>query len=126
MFVMRVPLVCADRTFGADQRASATSAKSKAFYSAVFGWDWGGSDEYAEAKVQARVIGGLMPRRPDMPPDVPDSWVVYFGSADVDADFKIATNQGASEVVGPSDIPGTGRFAVLLDPQGAAFALFQG
>jgi predicted enzyme related to lactoylglutathione lyase len=24
------------------------------------------------------------------------------------------------------DIPGTGRFAVLMDPQGAAFAIFKG
>jgi predicted enzyme related to lactoylglutathione lyase len=27
---------------------------------------------------------------------------------------------------GPVDIPDTGRFAVLCDPQGAAFALFKG
>jgi predicted enzyme related to lactoylglutathione lyase len=26
----------------------------------------------------------------------------------------------------PTDIPGTGRFAVLMDPQGATFALFKG
>jgi len=32
----------------------------------------------------------------------------------------------ASMVAGPADIPGTGRFAVLVDPQGAAFALFKG
>jgi predicted enzyme related to lactoylglutathione lyase len=28
-------------------------------------------------------------------------------------------------IAGPADIPGIGRFAVLIDPQGAAFALFQ-
>jgi predicted enzyme related to lactoylglutathione lyase len=100
--------------------------KSKAFYSEVFGWGWGGADEYAEAQVGGRTIGGAMPRSPDMPAEVPDSWLVYFSTADVDADAKKAADKGATIVVPPTDIPDTGRFAVLLDPQGAAFALFKG
>jgi predicted enzyme related to lactoylglutathione lyase len=104
--------------------SSSDPAKSKAFYSAVFGWEWGGGDEYPEAQVGGRTIGGIMPRSADMP-DVPDNWLVYFGAADVDADVKKAIDLGATVVVGPADIPGTGRFAVLVDPQGAAFALFQ-
>jgi len=104
---------------------TADLARSKAFYSAVFGWGWGGGDEYAEAQVAGRTIGGVMPRRPDMPPDVPDSWLVYFGAGDVDADAKKAAELGATVMVEPTDIPGTGRFAVLIDPQGAAFALFK-
>jgi hypothetical protein len=105
--------------------SSSDPAKSKAFYSAVFGWGWGGADEYPEAQVSGRTIGGIMPKSADMPAGVPDNWLVYFGAADVDADVKKATDLGASVVAGPADIPGTGRFAVLVDPQGAAFALFQ-
>jgi uncharacterized protein len=101
-------------------------AKSKAFYSAAFGWGWGGSDEYAEAQVAGRTIGGVMPRPPDLPAEMPDSWTVYFGSADVDSDAQKAADAGATVVVQPTDIPGTGRFAVLVDPQGAVFALFKG
>jgi predicted enzyme related to lactoylglutathione lyase len=100
-------------------------AKSKSFYSEVFGWEWGGADEYAEAQVAGRTIGGVMPRRPDMPVDIPDSWLVYFGSTDVDTDAKKGAELGATVIVPPTDIPGTGRFAVIMDPQGAAFALFQ-
>jgi uncharacterized protein len=101
-------------------------AKSKAFYSEVFGWGWGGADEYAEAQVGGRTIGGVMPRPAEMPAEVPDSWLVYFGTADVDADAKKAGDLGATVIVPPTDIPSTGRFAVFLDPQGAAFALFKG
>lgn len=101
-------------------------AASKSFYSEVFGWGWGGSDDYAEVQVGGRSIAGVSPRRPDMPADIPDHWLVYFGSADVDADAAKAGELGASVVAGPADIPGTGRFAVLTDPEGAAFALFQG
>jgi uncharacterized protein len=101
-------------------------AKSKAFYADTFGWSWGGSDDYAEAQVAGRTIAGVAPRRPDLPANVPDHWLVYFGSADVDATVKKAADLGATVVAGPMDIPGTGRFAVMLDPQGAAFAVFKG
>lgn len=101
-------------------------AGAKKFYSEVFGWGWGGADEYAEGQVQGRTVAGVMPRRPDMPAEVPDMWLVYFGSSDVDADFNKAVGLGATAVAEPDDIPGTGRFAVLRDPQGATFALFKG
>jgi predicted enzyme related to lactoylglutathione lyase len=100
--------------------------KSKDFYSAVFGWDWGGADEYAEAVVSGRTIAGVMPRRPDMQAEVPDNWLVYFGTDDVDADVKRAQDLGATVAVEPLDIPGTGRFAVLMDPESGVFALFKG
>jgi len=100
-------------------------AKSRQFYSQVFGWGWGGSDEYAEGQVAGRTIAGAMSRPADLPAEVPDNWLIYFGSPDVDADVKKATGLGATVVVEPRDIPGTGRFAVLVDPQGAAFAMFK-
>ncbi len=46
-------------------------ARSKAFYSETFGWGWGGSDGSAEAQVAGRTIAGVMPRRADMPAEVP-------------------------------------------------------
>jgi hypothetical protein len=101
-------------------------AKSKAFYGDVFGWQWSGSDEYAEAQVAGKSIAGVMPRPAAMSADTPDSWLVYFGTEDVDSDAKRAVDLGATVIVDPTDIPGTGRFAVLLDPQNAAFALFKG
>ncbi len=105
--------------------ATSDLAKSKAFYSDVFDWGWGGADEYAEAQVAGRTICGAMPRPEGMPSEVPDHWLVYFGATDVDADAGRATALGAAVLVDPTDIPGTGRFAVLADPQGAAFGLYK-
>jgi predicted enzyme related to lactoylglutathione lyase len=51
--------------------------------------------------------------------------MVYFDVADVDDAFKRAIGAGASEMMGPDDYPG-GRFAILSDPQGAAFGLLKG
>ena len=101
-------------------------ARARAFYGDAFGWAWGGSDEYAEAQVSGRTVAGVSPRRPGLPAEVPDHWLVYFGTDDVDADFRRAVDLGATGVAEPMDIPGVGRFAVLVDPQGATFALFKG
>ncbi len=104
---------------------SSDVVKSRAFYSAVFGWGWTGGDDYDEALLGGRVIAGIMPRPVAMPAGRPDSWLVYFGAADVDADATKATDLGASVIAGPADIDGTDRYAVLTDPQGATFALFK-
>jgi uncharacterized protein len=106
--------------------ATSDLGKSKAFYHEVFGWDWGGSDEYAEGQVSGRTIAGVRPRGSDLPAEVPDHWLIYFGSSDVDADTERAKALGATVLVEPTDVPNTGRFSVLSDPEGAAFAIFQG
>ena len=108
-----------------NELATSDLARAKAFYTEAFGWGWGGDAEYAEAQVGGRTIAGVMPRGEQVPADVPDNWLVYFGTAAVDEDAAKARGLGATVVVEPTDIPGTGRFSVLIDPQGAAFGLFQ-
>ena len=109
-----------------NELATSDVAKSKAFYGDVFGWTFGGSDEYVEPQVSGRTIGGIMPRPDTIPAEVPDHWLPYFGVDDVDAGVKQAESLGGTLAAGPIDIPDTGRFAVIIDPQGAAFALFKG
>jgi len=59
-----------------------------------------------------------------VPAEVPSYWMVYFTVADVDASFKKATDGAAQTMLEPQDFPG-GRFAILSDPQGAAFGLLK-
>ena len=54
----------------------------------------------------------------------PPSWLVYVAAPDVDATVEAAQRLGGKMLKSPTDIPGIGRFAVLSDPQGAAFAVF--
>jgi hypothetical protein len=109
-----------------NELSTSDPAAAQDFYGEVFGWGWGGSDQYHEAQVSGRTIAGVMPRPAEMPGEVPDHWLVYFGSADVDADAARAAELGATVLVPPVDVPGTGRFSVLADPQGAMFGLFKG
>lgn len=55
----------------------------------------------------------------------PPNWLIYFGCADCDATAAAVTAAGGTIIVPPSDIPGTGRFSVCFDPQGAAFGILQ-
>jgi predicted enzyme related to lactoylglutathione lyase len=106
--------------------SSSDLEKSKSFYGEVLGWGFGGSEQYVEAQVSGRTVAALMPRPASLPAGVPDHWLVYFGAEDVDADTARATQLGGSVLVEPTDVPGMGRFAVLADPEGAAFALYKG
>jgi predicted enzyme related to lactoylglutathione lyase len=54
----------------------------------------------------------------------PPHWIIYIGTPDVDATAAAAQRLGGKVLKSASDIPNVGRFAVLADPQGAAFAAF--
>lgn len=56
---------------------------------------------------------------------LPPVWLVYWVVASVDAALASCTAQGGSVVAGPRDYGEHGRYAVLRDPAGAAFAVFQ-
>jgi len=108
------------------QLNAASPVTAAPFYAGLFGWThredpmpWGG--RYVTFMAGDAMRGGGMP----MPPGVesPAHWLPYFAVEDVDASAAKATSLGGKTYVQPTDIPGTGRFAVLADPQGAAFAI---
>jgi predicted enzyme related to lactoylglutathione lyase len=56
---------------------------------------------------------------------VPPHWSVCFAVADCDAIVAKARELGATITYEPMDMP-IGRFAGIVDPQGAAFSVMQG
>ena len=67
---------------------------------------------------------GMLKTPAEMAAGTPSFWMPYFQTTDCDASTAKATGLGAKIMVPPRDIPKTGRFSVLQDPQGAMFALF--
>jgi predicted enzyme related to lactoylglutathione lyase len=63
----------------------------------------------------------MPPESPEMPP----AWTVYFGVASADDTTAKATALGAGVLSPPMDIGGFGRIAILGDPTGAVFGLWQ-
>lgn len=117
-------------TLGWAELNSRDLGKAVAFYKSVFGWSTKvspmgeGQPDYTEFLAGDQSIAGAMDMNPMVPPQVPSYWLVYFSVADVDAAFKKAIGGGAQEMLSPVDFPG-GRFAILSDPQGAAFGLLK-
>lgn len=102
--------------------------KAGDFYSGLFGWAReempGGEIEYTMFKNGDRGAGGMYKITPEMGP-IPPNWLVYFAVDDCDAKVQKATELGGRVMKPADDIPGIGRFAILLDPQGAAFAIIK-
>ncbi len=80
--------------------------------------------EYTEWKNGGAPIGGMLEMPPMVPATVPAHWLVYFAVSDTDATVAAAEKLGATVFVAPTDIP-PGRFSVLADPAGAAFAVIK-
>jgi uncharacterized protein len=98
--------------------------KAKDFYSQLFGWEIGGSPEYTEWKQGNRSLGGMMKIQPEWGP-MPPNWTPYIMVENADTYAEKIKSNGGNVLMGPADIPGTGRFAVAQDPQGAAFAIYE-
>jgi predicted enzyme related to lactoylglutathione lyase len=103
----------------------------KAFYPAVFGWDAGrpqfegAPDTYTVWELGGKPVGGMMQMNDEyFPPEVPPHWSVCFAVSDCDATVAKARELGATVAQEPMDMP-IGRFAGLIDPQGAPFAIMQ-
>jgi predicted enzyme related to lactoylglutathione lyase len=98
------------------------------FYGRVLGWtaktNANPDMPYTEFQLDGKSVAGMMPMIGDAwPADLPDHWMVYFGVADCDAAAERIKALGGSVSVPPTDVPGTGRFAVAGDPTGAFFSI---
>lgn len=100
---------------------------SASFYGDLFGW----TTSSMEGSPMPYLIvtnsdghsnGGI---RPPMPPGAPPFWLVYFATDDIDAAVAKVTELGGAVLGEPTDI-GIARIAVVQDPQGAVFALYDG
>ena len=104
---------------------------AKAFYAAIFGWSYddmpmpeGGA--YSIAKIGDHMVAAVAPQNPQMLENgVPPTWNTYIAVDDVDAAAAKVADAGGQVAMEPFDVIGAGRMAFVLDPSGAAVALWQ-
>jgi hypothetical protein len=94
------------------------------FYQPLFGWTTETMQmpemTYHVVKANGTSVGGVMKLPKEAAAGgVPPNWGSYVTVDDVDATAKKAVELGGKIVHGPADIPNVGRFAVIVDPQGA-------
>jgi predicted enzyme related to lactoylglutathione lyase len=100
---------------------------AKEFYGRVFGWEFNAEDapggmEYNVAQVGENRVAGMADISGRMPDEVPAHWMTYFVVESPEGAIEKAEAGGGAVQIGPHDIP-VGRFAMLTDPAGAAFAV---
>ena len=102
---------------------------SKAFYTAVFGWD--AEDQFeGDERVytifslggkRAAGLGGQAPGMEGMPP----IWNTYIATADCAKTAAKVTEAGGSVVLPPMQVMTAGEMAVFTDPTGAFFSVWK-
>lgn len=102
---------------------------AKQFYEGLFGWKiTPGKDKdestYLHIAMGDNYFAGIMPANHGNP-NIPAHWMPYFMVTDADASAAKAQALGGKVYAPPMTVDKSLRVAVLADPQGAVFALFQ-
>jgi uncharacterized protein len=121
-----------DRTphgqFGFSELWTPDPRASMAFYGELLGWsrgrgiDLGPPGTYQVVRQDEFDVGGLMPSAVGFHGRI--AWVHYVHVPRVDPVVERARTLGATIFVPPEDLAGMGRFAILEDPTGAVFAVY--
>jgi predicted enzyme related to lactoylglutathione lyase len=101
------------------------------FYSKLFGWSannmpMGPNDFYTIFQLEGRDAAAGCTLRPDqLSRGVPPHWSLYIAVESADATAARAAELGGTVLAPPFDVFDAGRMAVVQDPTGAAFCLWQ-
>ncbi len=110
--------------------ATPDSAKAKAFYGGLVGWtafdvpSAGGT--YTLLRKGALDVAALRTLSPhEIAQGIPSHFMSYISTASTDASAQRAKELGGTVLYGPFDVEGIGRMAVVQDPTGPVFALWE-
>jgi predicted enzyme related to lactoylglutathione lyase len=105
-----------------NELASPDPGRAREFYGALLGWEVEPEETgYGVIRREGAINGGIRPQQDGEPAH----WLVYFTVDSCDDAVAAVRAGGGSVVAGPMDTA-MGRVAAVRDPQGAAFALFEG
>ena len=99
---------------------------AEVFYRSLFGWELTPGEVhtgYLHIIDQGEYIGGIPPA--DAFHGAPPHWLLYFLVAQLEPGLEQVTQGGGTIVVPATKVENVGRFAVVQDPQGTFFALFE-
>ncbi len=118
-------------TFSWVDLATTDPAAAKAFYTELFGWETEDNDAgegavYTMCRVDGDDVSGLYELGQDQrDAGVPPNWTSYVTVAEADAAVARAPELGGGALGPAFDVMEIGRMAMLTDPQGAVFAVWQ-
>lgn len=111
--------------------ATTDPAAAERFYGELFGWSHkrepaGEGQFYSMQYLKGKAVAGIMElSNKQVEQGVPPNWTTYITVEDVDSTASKARNLGGAVIAEPFDVFDNGRMAVLQDPEGAVFSLWQ-
>jgi uncharacterized protein len=118
-------------TFSWAELATTDQEAAKGFYSGLFGWvvedmPIGDGSVYSMMRIGDKSVAAIA-RQPEQQTQagVPPTWQSYITVDSADASAEKAGQLGASVHAPPFDVMEAGRMAVIQDPQGAFFMLWE-
>lgn len=119
-------------TFCWVELGTSASAAAKDFYTKLFGWDFedhpmGPAGVYTIYKINGKDVGASYELMPEQTAQgVPPHWLSYVYVDSADEAAAKAKAAGATLLKEPFDVFTLGRMAVIQDPTGAVFAIWEG
>jgi predicted enzyme related to lactoylglutathione lyase len=106
-------------------------AAAKKFYSGLFGWEAedmpaGPDMVYTMLKIRGLEVGAMCGLQPEQKAHgVPPHWMSYVAVESADDAAKKAASLGGSLLADAFDVMDVGRMAIIQDPLGATFCVWQ-
>jgi hypothetical protein len=115
-------------TFCWVELATSDASAGKTFYTSLLGWTFqdmpGGAGPYTLLKKNGKDVAGLYAIRPDQQ-GMPPNWSSYVSVESADQSAAKAKELGGTVLMEPFEVEDLGRMAVIRDPDGAFFSLWQ-
>jgi predicted enzyme related to lactoylglutathione lyase len=114
-------------TFSWAELSTTDPDAAKRFYGELFGWDYddqpmpGDAGDYTLAQLNGKQVAALFPAREGMP----TFWGSYVTVESADSTSVRASDLGATLMAEPFDVMEAGRMAIVQDPTGAVFSVWQ-
>jgi uncharacterized protein len=118
-------------TFCWVELGTTNSEAAKSFYTNLFGWSYVDNPVspdmvYTMLKLDGKDVGALYQLTPDMTAEgIPPNWLSYISVVSADEAASKVKAAGGTLMKGPFDVFTVGRMAVVQDPAGAVFAVWQ-
>jgi uncharacterized protein len=108
-----------------NELATSDVERAKSFFGELLGWEYETDDSgYASIKNAGSLNGGIR-EQTEQERGMAPNWLPYFTVEDADDAARKAEQVGGRRLLPTTNIH-SGRFAVIADPQDAAFAVFEG
>jgi uncharacterized protein len=106
-------------------------AAAKQFYGGLFGWEFddlpvGDGAVYTMCRLGGKSVSAMSAQQEqERAQGIPPHWNSYVTVEDVDAGAAKAREPGGNVLVEPFDVLDAGRMAVVADPTGAVFSMWE-